>query len=521
MFIVDLVRANFTIGLCALLLSFAVPYLIIYALHELRFRRLRLLKDCDASFSVKSQEAKQPGTPGSPEGRLSDNPSFEFVRSKYVADIDDDEFANIFPGKGSAPEIADKINLLLSKRPGFFVLKSNRRLLVTAFGFVVLTFLGFLFGLMCLGGNAASLCPTGDCTRVFFIGGLQGTPDQLKSFEEQLLTVMTMTFIGAYVSAVREFLRRMSVFDLTSYTFLKQSAEIFASVVFVAFLYRAFPDPAQMLLNAKDDLLSLTGNTQGSKPGYQIPSEVSWAWIALAPLFGLFPESATRYLFIRAGKLFNWIKAEDNRFNSVTRCTPLDVIDGVDYWTRIRLEQCGIYDVQNLATYNPIMLYIETPFGFYEVFDWIAQAQLCHIIGIEKFLLFRENNIRTIFDLERAIRGIEAGNEFDDFAASVLLATTSTMKDVARISGLQPIIPGPEGTYKAVDVADFSVWARTKFNKDEATNSKAMEHLADWISDDLHVRRLRLLWKDVSDSLGKDAVHLDDDKGNGKDKSAN
>ena len=512
MSIIDLVRANFAISFCALLLAFTVPSLIIYALHELRFRRLRLLEDCDASFSVKAAGAAQTGVDGATEGRLSDNPSFEFVRSKYVADIDDDEFAKIYSLAAKVLKMDGKINLLLSRRPGFFKLKSNRRLLVAAFGFVVLTFFGFFFCLICLGGSAASTCATGDCNRVFFIGGLSGTPNQLKSFEEQLLTVMTITFVGAYVSAVREFLRRMSVFDLTSYTFLKQSAEIFASVVFVAFLYRAFPDPTQMLVNAKDDLLSLvTGASGTDRQVYNIPTQVSWAWIALAPLFGLFPESATRYLFIRAGKLFNWIKAEDNRFNSVTRSTPLDVIDGVDYWTRIRLEQCGIYDVQNLATYNPIMLYIETPFGFYEVFDWTAQAQLCHIIGIEKFLLFRENNIRTIFDLERAIRGKKASNVFDEMAASILLASTSTMKDVGTISGLRPIIKNADEKMTAVDVSEFSVWARSRLNATDDENSKAMAHLADWISDDLHVRRLRLLWKDVSRSLGKESEHLDDD----------
>lgn len=510
--IIHLISQNGTVAFVAFLLAFAVPYLIVYALHELRFRRLRLLKDYEASFSTIDADK-----PGEKKPDFVNNPSFEFVRSKYVSDIDDVEFGRLtadapeitLPATGGKhDELGRKIDILLFKRPGFFALKTNWRLLLMATGFGILTFFGFFFAFASFRSGAALPCgPDGTgCVRVFFTGGSSLSPENLGRFEEQLRTVMALTFIGGYVSAIREFLRRMSVFDLTGYAFLKQATEIFASVVFVAFLFRAFPHPGDMLGQVFSDPPSGTGSNQPAIPG------LSWGWIAIAPLFGLFPESASRYLFIRAGAFMNWIKSEDNRFNGLTRSVPIDVIDGVDFWTRIRLEQSGIFDVQNLATFNPIMLYIETPFGFYEVFDWIAQAQLCHIIGIEKFLLFREINIRTIFDLERAVRSKQAPEQFDEIAAAILFATTSTMSGVEVISKLSPIIKGDDGKMKAGTVADFSIWARSRLGESTDVNTKAMEHLANWISDDLHVRRLRRLWKDISASLGPDALHLDDDK---------
>lgn len=535
MYLNQLAYQNGTVALVSFLLAFAVPYLIVYALHELRFRRLRLLKDYETSFTGGSGDKSTAGDDedGKPKDRsrsnvdLGNNPSFEFVRSKYVSDIDDVEFLDMIPADpprspalnpAMANTVAGKIDILLFRRPRFFALRTNWRLMFTATAFGILTYLGFFFALICFHQGMAAACAGAYCERVFFTGGMAGDQAFLQNFDEQLRTVMALTFIGGYVAAVREFLRRMSVFDLSSYNFLKQAAEIFASVVFVAFLYRAFPNPEMMITGPAGWLFDTAANVitpPHSPPAQQAEktvSELSWAWIALAPLFGLFPESASRYLFIRAGAFMNWIKSEDNRFNGVTRSVPIDVIDGIDFWTRIRLEQSGINDVQNLATFNPIMLYIETPYGFYQVFDWIAQAQLCHIIGIEKFLLFREINIRTIFDLERAIRSSEAPEQFDEIAVAILLATTSSMVTTSQISKLEPIISDEDGKASAATVQQFSIWARTKLGKDSKLNTAAVEHIANWISDDLHVRRLRLLWKEISTSLGKDSWHLPDDK---------
>lgn len=520
MSVFELVSQNGTVAFAAILLAFGVPYLIVYALHELRFRRLRLLMDYEASFS-----SSEPGASRATRTNLGNNPSFEFVRSKYVSDIDDIEFAHLAKGKsnaaprtgdGTPDETGEKIAILLFSRPKFLKLKTNRRLMIMATGFGILAFLGFLSALSCLSGSIPPSCHWGRCIRVFFTGGTGLAPNKASALEEQMRTVMALAFIGGYVSAMREFLRRMSVFDLTGYSFLKQAVEIFASVVFVALLFRAFPHPGNMLGEGCDFLAgkiaSTTCGSTATGGNENTKDTLSWAWIAMAPLFGLFPESASRYLFIRAGSFMNWIKSEDNRFNAITRSVPLDVIDGIDFWTRIRLEQAGIFDVQNLATYNPIMLYIETPYGFYQVFDWIAQAQLCHIIGIEKFLIFREINIRTIFDLERAIRSKDAPEQFDEIAAAILLATTSSMTGAAKISKLAPLITGDDGKMKSGSVEEFSLWARSKLGASADINTKAMEHLANWISDDLHVRRLRLLWKDISKSLGPESWHLDDDK---------
>ena len=479
----------------ALLFAVLVPFLIIYVNHETRFRRLRMIDDYDTSFRTKLNGADQQESRGSETG----NPTFEYVKSKYISDVRDEEITRRGDSTAGIWLTSEKIQDLLASPPSFFQLMANRRLLFAAICFAIITYFGFATAFE----KISCFASTGACAEplqnLLLVGGLTPPKIDTLQYAEQALTIATLTFLGAYIAAIRELLRRMAVFDLSSFTFLKQAAETMASVLGVLFLFRAFPDPI--------------GQTTAlvSAGSWKAPEQVSVIWLGLAPLFGLFPESATKYLFIRFRQYFQWIKSEDNRFTTVTMITPLDVIDGIDFWTRIRLEQAGITEVQALATYNPIMLFIETPYGIYQVFDWIAQAQLCHIVGIEKFLIFREMNIRTIFDLERAVLSKASPEQYDRIYGGILMAPTASLQKISEISQVGLIVPG-EPAAKIVAVRDYCQWAYGSLNTFDENITLAIEHMMRWTTDDLHVRRLRRLWIEISDSLGKESEMLPDGK---------
>ena len=47
------------------------------------------------------------------------------------------------------------------------------------------------------------------------------------------------------------------------------------------------------------------------------------------------------------------------------------------------------------------MLFIETPYGVYEIMDWVAQAQLCSSVGPNAMTTMWRLRVSTLFDLER------------------------------------------------------------------------------------------------------------------------
>jgi hypothetical protein len=470
----------------ALTIALLTPLLLLHGRTQVRKRRLRHLRDFVASYPATDRAASgSVSGPANSGGQQPTNPSLEFAVSKYTSDLLPTDLTGADMTVRRRLEGAMSLPRRLMRGVGF-------QMLVSALGFSILTYFGFSY--LRLGIGKCLIADAASC----------GAPIVTN---QQLELIGAIAFAGAFVSALRIFVRSLAVFDLTAYTFLRQSAEILSSVIVVVLLFRAFPDPITPVQTL------LLG--EGTKPS----EDISWVWMALAPLLAMLPGGAVKFLFVRMQSVVGWIKLDDDRFNRITRAVPLDVIDGIDYWTRFRLEECGIFDVQNLATYNPILLDVETPFGIYRCIDWVAQAQLCCVTGLERFLLLREMNVRTIFDLERAIdfnsgrtatctTGTPGPDEYDTIFAGILLMATSTMKDVSTISGIQPFIKEGD-TMKLASIEDYCLWARRMIATEPKREKACVEHLMAWISDDIHIRRLRRIWQDMSDNLGPRSARLD------------
>ncbi|URK87609.1 hypothetical protein LP421_06650 [Rhizobium sp. RCAM05350] len=449
----------------ALLFALLPPSLLLYGRHEVRLRRLRSIKDFLISFGTDQERSRtdngaedipdaegNAATPGiadpvplpadaakpSPNVRLTNNPSFEFVKSKYISDLQVQD-----PTDGKTFNEMNDIEQIdwIIKSIGRFGSSSDWKIFLSSIGFILLCYFGFsaLFGILSCGLGS----DTCNCAQPDAAAACPGTTGGYGNWQ-QLTVIGLLAFAGAFIAAIRNFVRSVAVFDLSPYTFLRHTAEIVASVIFTIILFAVFHDPISQITGLVANILPAAAESvapAGTPPAAAATGDhIQAIWFGLAPLLGLLPQSATKFLLIKFQNLINWIKTTDDRFINVTKIVSLDIVDGIDYETRFRLEECGIYDVQNLATYNPIMLHIESPYGIYQVIDWVAQAQLCHILGPEKFLIFRELNIRTIFDLERAINSRYSVKAFDEICAGVLWPRQAAC---ARRCGSVPPNPSP------------------------------------------------------------------------------
>lgn len=169
-------------------------------------------------------------------------------------------------------------------------------------------------------------------------------------------------------------------------------------------------------------------------------------------------------------------KREDSDLYKSFEATPVEVIDGIDTEIRSRLADFNIFSVQNLATANPIMLFVETPFGIYQSIDWVAQAQLFAAVGPRPVIRLWALGIRTIFDLEKAV--LLEGHTTPALRQAVARALLADTDEAMRKH-----IGPPEGPF------------------DDATVKALIENKAD----DPHVRRLRQITMRIEARLGADS----------------
>jgi len=313
-----------------------------------------------------------------------------------------------------------------------------------------------------------------------------------------------LAFASSFLYSLRLFFKSLATYSPVSIVFLRAFAHMLFSVMLAVMIWRVAPDSEPFTNIATKVQNSIDGGNKVTvKPGREEvrepqasttvnkPGQLPQIWLILAFVIGFIPDAAFSWLLRRIKLTFSrrYTKAANH-----AAVTPLTIIDGIDFATAFRLEEGGIGSVQNLAAANPVMLHVETAYCIFPIMDWIGQAQLCAAVGPERFLLFRTINVRTIFDLERAVLDGASPAGLKQIAGAILLAQGTVKTSLLRDFGVRPL----DVVHRDFDKA-LTAWV----------NAEVVEHLVRVIMDSLHIHRFRLLWRDIeASSTTPDAVRL-------------
>jgi len=419
-------------AIAMMVLSIAVPLLIIIGKQAVKHIRAETFLRLEASFLKPNQDDTL-----DPQEALMD-PTFDSVRCKYLDAPVSDEDAEGKPRWSRFDRLFGWLTPTILY--GFSVV---------VFGIIVAFFIDRLFvsGWLQVGpGCGATISACLPLSAQMLLLGLREPSAAFgadMAYAHNTAVMLGFAFAGAYLWCVLYLIRRVNNYDLTPYSFLLCGMRILLALAIALTIRHTVFTNASLEVGSGGEIAGETGFA-------------TYLAVLTAFVLGFYPAAGLDYL-VRRTQEFT-IKRPHPDAGALRHTLPLDMIDGLTDFVRFRLEELEYEDVQNLATANPVLLYVETPYNILQIIDWIAQAQLITAVGPKKVLELRKLNVRTIFDLAR----IGDSNHFRRCALQILIEPEAYRAGLAT---------APDDEIQSMFVCMFTS-----------------------IADDLHVIRLARVW---------------------------
>ena len=221
--------------------------------------------------------------------------------------------------------------------------------------------------------------------------------------ERLSITVITVALMGAFIWSSQNIVRRLVTADLSPSTYYNSGIRMIMAALIALMV------------------------------SFIIPMEETRNYVVVvAFLIGLFPERGLRYLMEKV-KILN-LRSEEQ-----SHPLPLEMIEGISLFHKVRFAEVGVDNAQNLAETNLILLMIRTPFNARKLLDWIGQAKLAVFMKEDLFKLTHEG-VRTVFDL--LVIGKEEGSlqELSQTADVSLLKLKNVYARASKDEGLLKLL---------------------------------------------------------------------------------
>ena len=227
--------------------------------------------------------------------------------------------------------------------------------------------------------------------------------EDLYVYQSRSILAITMAFLGAYVWSVQNIFRRLATIDLPPRAYYTVSIRMILAVS-VALMFRLAFEP----------LFSYYYS------GELLP--------VISFLTGIFPE---RLLFAISSRIHFFSEKPERNADKL----PLEMIEGISIFHKVRLSELGIDNAQNLAEANFIALMIRSPFNPSQLIDWIGQAKL-YLYFKTDICKLRSVGIRTAFDYI----DLDYGDELWSDLSNNTGVSVMQLKNVYRIFQCDPCV---------------------------------------------------------------------------------
>ena len=237
---------------------------------------------------------------------------------------------------------------------------------------------------------------------------------------------MTFGFLGALIFGFQLIYQRFSNQDLKPAIFLRVALALFAGMAFNFVLFLTVESFSEdlALTSSPDTATVSTGKESTSLAKQNGIGSVLSAIVAFS--LGYFPSLAIRW-FTRVSHSF--LGEPTRRSDSQS----LSVVDGISLFHEERLNEEGIFNMQDLAFADLGKLLVRTTFTAGQILDWVNQGKLYLYLGSGETDSFRRSGIRTasdLIDVWEPLRGEQASKEAERKEIAMMLQTTPERLDV-------------------------------------------------------------------------------------------